>query len=262
MEKRRFEGRVVLMTGGASGLGLAAARAFAQEGAHIAIADVNSHAAEAVADELGANALAHAVDVASESSVKALIAAVTDRFGTLDVVVNSAGLSDNFVPTTEKDLSHWQRLIDVNLTGTWLVARAAADVMIPRRSGVILNFNSIAGVVGLPVRSAYSASKAGVAMLTRVLACEWGPFNVRVNAVAPGYIMTPMVERLMADGRLDGDKVVRRTPMGRFGTAEHVADALLFLASDEAAFITGATLPVDGGYMAYGAPADAFDPDA
>lgn len=262
MATKRFDGRVVLVPGGASGLGLAAARAFLNEGAQVVIADVNGTAAEAVAIELGPNASAHRVEVASESSVRSLVAAVVDRHGALDVVVNSAGLSDNFVPTTEKDLGHWQRLIDVNLTGTWLIARTAAEAMMARRGGVILNFNSIAGVVGLPIRSAYSASKAGVAMLTRVLACEWAPHNVRVNAVAPGYIRTPMVERLIADGRLDGDRVIRRTPMGRFGTPEQVASALLFLASDDADFITGVTLPVDGGYTAYGAPADAFDPDA
>jgi NAD(P)-dependent dehydrogenase (short-subunit alcohol dehydrogenase family) len=189
-----------------------------------------------------------------------MIKAAIAEHGRIDIVINSAGLSDNFVPTIEKSFAHWQRLIDVNLGGTFLVARAAANVMIANKAGVILNFNSIAGVLGLPIRSAYSASKAGVAMLTRVLACEWAPHNIRVNAVAPGYIMTPMVEKLIADGKLDTDRVVRRTPMGKFGTAEQVADALLFLASAQASFITGVTLPVDGGYTAYGAPSDAATP--
>ncbi|TAL03199.1 MAG: glucose 1-dehydrogenase [Rhodospirillaceae bacterium] len=257
---KRFEGKVVLITGGASGLGLAAARRFADEGAHIAIADLNIDGATAAAPTLGPRATAYRVDVGAETSVQEMLDAVVKHYGHIDVTICSAGLSDSFVPTTEKAVSHWQRLIDVNLTGTWLVARASASAMIPRKSGVILTFNSIAGVVGLPIRSAYSASKAGVAMLTRVLACEWAPHDIRVNAVAPGYIQTPMVERLIADGNLDPTQIVRRTPMGRFGTADQVADALLFLASDQATFITGVTLPVDGGYLAYGAPADAFDP--
>jgi NAD(P)-dependent dehydrogenase (short-subunit alcohol dehydrogenase family) len=119
--------------------------------------------------------------------------------------------------------------------------------------------NSIAGVLGLPVRTAYSAAKAGIGMLTRVLGCEWGPHNIRVNAVAPGYMLTPLLRRLLEEGKVDGKRIRRRTPMGRLGEAEHIADAITFLASDQAAFITGVTLPVDGGYMAYGAPSDAFE---
>jgi NAD(P)-dependent dehydrogenase (short-subunit alcohol dehydrogenase family) len=256
----RFSGKTVLITGGASGLGLAAAAAFGREGARIGIADINLEAAVAAAQRLGSFATSIYVDVTNEASVDAMIKAAIAEHGRIDIVINSAGLSDNFVPTIEKSFAHWQRLIDVNLGGTFLVARAAANVMIANKAGVILNFNSIAGVLGLPIRSAYSASKAGVAMLTRVLACEWAPHNIRVNAVAPGYIMTPMVEKLIADGKLDTDRVVRRTPMGKFGTAEQVADALLFLASAQASFITGVTLPVDGGYTAYGAPSDAATP--
>jgi NAD(P)-dependent dehydrogenase (short-subunit alcohol dehydrogenase family) len=130
--------------------------------------------------------------------------------------------------------------------------------MIAQRSGVILNLNSIAGVLGLPVRTAYSAAKAGIGMLTRVLGCEWGPYNVRVNAIAPGYILTPLTEKLIADGKIDEKRIRRRTPMGALGSAQDIAEAMLFLASDQARFITAVTLPVDGGYCAWGAPSDAF----
>ena len=127
-----------------------------------------------------------------------------------------------------------------------------------RRSGVILNLSSIAGVIGLPRRTAYSASKAAVTMITRVLASEWAPFGIRVNAVAPGYIHTPLTEKLVAEGRLDMAAIIRRSPTGTMGSSQDVADALAFLASDQATFISGVVLPVDGAYTAYGAPEDAY----
>jgi NAD(P)-dependent dehydrogenase (short-subunit alcohol dehydrogenase family) len=187
-----------------------------------------------------------------------MVAEALERHGKIDILVNNAGVPDSFVPTVEQPLSHWQRLIDIHLTGTYLVSKGVAPSMIARRSGVILNLNSIAGVLGLPVRTAYSAAKAGVGMLTRVLGCEWGPHGVRVNAVAPGYIRTPLTEKLIAEGKIDERRIRRRTPMGMMGTAEDVANALVFLASDRARFITAITLPIDGGYCAWGAPSDAF----
>jgi NAD(P)-dependent dehydrogenase (short-subunit alcohol dehydrogenase family) len=130
--------------------------------------------------------------------------------------------------------------------------------MIKAGGGAMVNLNSIAGVLGLSVRTAYSAAKAGIGMLTRTLGCEWGPHKIRVNAVAPGYILTEMVEKMIADGKLDQNRILRRTPMGIWGRPEHVAEAIVFLASERARFITGVTLPVDGGYMAWGAPSDAY----
>jgi NAD(P)-dependent dehydrogenase (short-subunit alcohol dehydrogenase family) len=188
-----------------------------------------------------------------------MVARVEDKTGGIDILVNNAGMPDSFVPTVDQPLSHWQRLIDVHLTGTYLVSKTVAPGMIRRgKGGAILNLNSIAGVVGLPVRTAYSAAKAGIGMLTRVLGCEWGPHGIRVNAVAPGYMMTPLTERLIAEGKIDVKRIRRRTPMGAMGTADDIAEAMLFLASDRAKFITGVTLPVDGGYMAWGAPSDAY----
>jgi NAD(P)-dependent dehydrogenase (short-subunit alcohol dehydrogenase family) len=250
--------RVALITGAASGLGLATAKAFAREGAIVVINDLHLSSAHEAARGLGENHSAVAGDVSDEKQVNAMVAEAIGRHGKVDILVNNAGVPDGFAPTVEQSLLHWQRLIDVHLTGTYLVSKAVAPSMIARRSGVILNLNSIAGVLGLPVRTAYSAAKAGVGMLTRVLGCEWGPHGVRVNAVAPGYIRTPMTAKLIAEGKIDERRIRRRTPMGMMGSAEDVAEALVFLASDRARFITAVTIPVDGGYCAWGAPSDAF----
>ena len=186
-----LEGRVALITGAASGLGLATARAFAREGATIVINDLHLPLAQEAARGLGERHSAAAGDVSDENQVKAMVAETLDRHGKIDVLVNNAGVPDSFTPTVDQPLSHWQRLIDVHLTGTYLVSKTVAPSMIARRSGIILNLSSIAGVLGLPVRTAYSAAKAGIGMLTRVLGCEWGPHGVRVNAVAPGTFARP-----------------------------------------------------------------------
>ena len=253
--------RVALVTGAASGLGLATAQAFAREGARVMINDLRPDSAALAARELGESHASVGGDVSKEEDVKAIVSAVIERYGRIDILVNNAGLPDTFVPTVDQPLSHWQRLIDVHMTGTYLVSKTVAPHMIAQRSGVILNLNSIAGVIGLPVRTAYSAAKAGIGMLTRVLGCEWGPYNIRVNAVAPGYIRTPLTDKLIAEGKLDEKRIRRRTPMGEMGAAQDIAEAMVFLASDRARFITAVTLPVDGGYCAWGAPSDAYPLD-
>jgi len=250
--------RIALVTGGGSGLGLATAQAFAREGARVVINDLRLEVGEAAARELGASHGAVGGDVSKEDEVEAMVRTVMERHGRIDILVNNAGMPDSFVPTVDQPLSHWQRLIDVHLTGTYLVSKTVAPHMIAQQSGVILNLNSIAGVLGLPVRTAYSAAKAGIGMLTRVLGCEWGPHNIRVNAIAPGYMLTPLTEKLIADGKIDEKRIRRRTPMGKMGAAQDIAESMVFLASDKARFITAVTLPVDGGYCAWGAPSDAF----
>lgn len=253
-----FSGKTVLVTGGGSGLGLATARRFAEGGATVVVNDLRAEAAAAAAAGLGAGHLGIGGDVSSEADVTRLVERALAHGGRIDVLVNNAGVPDSFTPTVDQELSHWRRLIDVHLTGTYLVSKTVAPHMIAAgEGGAIVNLNSIAGVLGLPVRTAYSAAKAGIGMLTRVLGCEWGVHGIRVNAVAPGYILTPLLQGLLDEGKVDGARIRRRTPMGRFGAADHIADAITFLASDQAAFITGVTLPVDGGYTAFGAPGDA-----
>ena len=250
--------RVVLITGGARGLGYATAKAMAREGARVIINDLRGDAAMKAAATLGPQHIGLPGDVSKEVDVKDMIDLALTAAGRIDILVNNAGIGDSFVPTVDQTLAHWQRLIDIHLTGTYLVSKTVAPHMIKSGGGAMVNLNSIAGVMGLSVRTAYSAAKAGIGMLTRTLGCEWAPHRIRVNAVAPGYILTEMVEQMIADKKLDQTRIMRRTPMGRWGRPEHVAEAIVFLASDRAQFITGVTLPVDGGYMAWGAPSDAY----
>lgn len=253
-----LQDKVVLITGGASGLGLAAAHAFYEQGSKVVVIDLDAGAARSLAQALGADALGIGADVTNEADMAAAVRSTIERYGRLDIVINCAGIPDEFKPTVDQDVAAFRRLVDIHLTGTYIVSKLAAVHMLERGSGSIINLSSIAGVVGLTPRNAYSAAKAGIGMMTRTLACEWAAQGIRVNTIAPGYTMTPFVEKLLAAGKIDGDKIRKRTPVGRFGTPQNIADAMLFLASDMADFITGVTLPVDGGYSAWGTPGDAY----
>lgn len=246
-----------LVTGGAAGIGLAIARAFAARGDRVAILDLDGAEAAARAAELGAGHLGLAADVADEAAVAAAIAEADERLGVLDVLVNNAGIGDNPAPTLDQDLARFRKVLSVHLDGAFLASREAARRMLPRRRGAIVNIASIVALGGLPRRNAYGAAKAGIAAMTRSMACEWGPSGIRVNAVAPGYVETELVRKLADAGGLDLAAIRRRIPMGALGAPEAIADAVLFLASDAARYVTGATLPVDGGWSAFGAAGDA-----
>ncbi|GGD25230.1 SDR family oxidoreductase [Sinisalibacter lacisalsi] len=242
---------VALITGGAEGIGRTTAELFAARGYRVVIADL-SGAADA-ADALGPEHEGHSLDVTDEDAVRTLLAGL-DR---VDVLVNNAGIGDSHLPTLEQEIAHFRRVLDVHLAGAFLVARETARRMIGQGGGAIVNLSSIAGVVGLPRRNAYGAAKAGIAMMTRSLACEWAEAGVRVNAVAPGYAGTKLVRKLVDAGRIDLAAIERRVPMGRLVEPAEIAEAIWFLASPAASAITGVTLSVDGGWAAFGDFGDA-----
>lgn len=247
----RLEGRVAIVTGGANGLGEAISRKFAAEGAVVVIADVDQAAMEQVAGELGVEA--SQCDVSDRSSVQSLVDGVVERHGKLDIMVANAGIA-NSPSYLEMDGEFWDRMIAVNLTGVFLCNQIAARHMVARGGGVLLNTASILGAEGHPQTPAYAASKAGVISLTRSGAMALGQFGIRVNAVGPGYMKTRMTEGLRAVPELE-KSLAEMVPLNRFGEPGDIADAAVFLASDEASYITGHTLFVDGGWLTHHLPA-------
>jgi NAD(P)-dependent dehydrogenase (short-subunit alcohol dehydrogenase family) len=242
--------RVVVVTGGADGIGAATVRRFLAGGDRVAILDRNAAAAHAIAQSTGARA--YACDVASEASVRAAFDAVVQDLGPVEVLVNNAAVADAFQPAVAQGFADLDRTLDVNLTGAFLCAQAALGLMQPGR-GVIINLGSIAGLVPMAPRHAYGASKAGIEMLTRCLAAELGPQGRRVMTVAPGYIRTPGVAALEREGRIDAATIRARIPMGDLGRPEDIAEAVWFLASPAASYVNGGLLLVDGGWNAFGA---------
>jgi 3-oxoacyl-[acyl-carrier protein] reductase len=250
----RLKDKVALVTGGAGGIGKATAGRFAEEGATVAICDLNEAAGLETVKEIGPQASFHKVNVADRQSVQAWVEELTARHGRIDILVNNAGVlrDSQLVRYKEGQLvgsmseSDFDLVLAVNLKGTFNCAQAVASVMIPQRSGVILNASSVVGLDGNFGQTNYVASKAGVIGMTRVWARELGRYNIRVNAVAPGFTATDMVAS-MPEKVLDGMKA--RTPLGRLGQPRDIANAYLFLASDEAAFVTGVVLRVDGGIV-------------
>lgn len=251
----RLSGKRIIVTGAASGIGLGSARLFAQEGAELVVTDRNSVALDAAWASLPGWRRVKA-DVVNEGDCERLVAAAVQGGGGLDGIFHCAGISDVVAPALELDAADWQHVVDVNLRGTFLICRAAGRIMVERRAGSIVTTSSVNGLSGIPRRHAYGPAKAAVAQLTRTLACEWGPAQVRVNALAPTYVATPMIDRLAEEGKLDIARLERRTPLGRIATVEDVARAAAFLLSDWSAYITGVILPVDGGWTAYGGPGD------
>lgn len=253
---RNLEGKSALVTGGASGIGRATALAFAREGARVAVADIMQDAAQRTVTEIeaiGGQALAIACDVTDDDAVKAMIAATVDAFGGLDCAFNNAGIAPYQVNAGGQKIADvapeaWRRLIDVNLTGVWLCLRhEVAQMRAQGSGGVIINTASILGLVGSATSSAYVAAKHGVVGLTKTAAADHAEDNIRVNAVCPGYIETPMTEETM---RRRGGRILARVPMARMGKAGEIAEAVVWLCSPKASFVTGVSWAVDGGYTA------------
>lgn len=243
-----LEGRTVMVTGGASGIGRATVLALAAQGARVAVADLDLRAAETVAREAGADAIPLGLDARDGAATAATVAEAVRAFGALHGLVCSAGLS-RASPAESLPLEQWNLVLDSNLTGSFLCAQAAAKGMIAAGRGSIVFISSLNARGGHPGRAHYCASKAAVEGLARDLACEWGRHGVRVNAVAPNVTDTPLVRASLPESFV-ADVIVDRTPLGRMARAEEIADACLFLLSDAASYITGISLPVDGGISA------------
>ena len=248
----RFENTGVLITGAGSGIGRAASLAFAAEGAAIAAADLRLEAAQATAsavEELGRTAVALQVDVTQPDSVRAMVERAVAGLGSLDVLINSAGVRE-IVPFLELPAEEWLKVIGTNLTGTFLCSQAVAQHLIAQnKGGKIINLSSVAGLMGVPNRAAYVASKHGVVGLTKEMGMELADKHIQVNAIAPG-----VVETAMTAGYFDKPDIVaslkKAHPAGRWAQPEEIARLMLFLASEDADFMTGATIPIDGGFVA------------
>jgi 3-oxoacyl-[acyl-carrier protein] reductase len=242
----KMNGKVVIVTGGASGIGKETSILLASNGANVAVFDINKEALNAVEVDiktLGVLCKGYVVDVSNYENVEQSVKQVVQDFGNVDVLVNNAGITrDGFL--TKMDVEDWNRVIAINLTGTFNCAKAVAPVMMEKGHGCIINLSSVVGVYGNIGQTNYSASKAGVIGLTKTWAKEFGKKGIRVNAVAPGFIKTPMTEKV-PDKVIDF--MVERTPLGRMGEAKEVAQAILFLASEDSSFITGHILHIDGG---------------
>lgn len=247
----RLEGKVAAISGSSRGIGLAVARAFMAEGAKVVVNSRDVAVASEVARELGGESVGVGADVTTEAGAGALVEGAMSAFGKLDVFVNNAGVV-HAGPTLDMTLAEWDRVIKLNMTAVFLCSREAARAMSRAGGGVIINTASVQAFAPFPRRLAYGSSKAAVVMMTRIMAAEWAP-AVRVNAVAPGYVRTEMTARLEAEGRIDFKAIAGRTPQGRMAEPDEISGAFVYLASPEAAFVTGETVVVDGGWLAFGA---------
>ena len=250
---------VAIITGAASGIGKATSLVFAREGAKVLCADLNGDGAEATARQIadtGGEAASFQLDVAEEEQVKAMVADAVTRWGRLDTIYNNAGIGTGG-PVTQMPVEDWDRLHAINLRGVFLGTKHAIPEMLKTGGGAIVNTASDAGLMGTPMLSAYCATKGGVVMFTKATAVEWAAMGVRINCVCPGVIRTPMLEMAKAAGATPEqvwERLGKTHPIGRVGEASEVAEAVAFLASDRASFITGVALPVDGGLAGGFAP--------
>lgn len=243
-------GRRVLITGGGAGIGAATARLLAEKGNRIALLDRDGIAARRVASEIGRNALSHAGDVVDDGAIAAVLEKMVEAWGGIDDLINNAG-TFHHGPLLELTRENWQRVFDVNLMAPIMISNAAVRLM--KCGSAIVNVSSVLGQVSAPARGPYCVSKSALISLTKMQAIEWAERGVRVNAIAPGYIMNEPVRALAATGSFDIPSIERRTPMRRLGTEHEVAEGIAFLlAPEQAGYITGHTLEVNGGWTAYG----------
>jgi NAD(P)-dependent dehydrogenase (short-subunit alcohol dehydrogenase family) len=248
----KLAGKTAIVTGSSKGIGLGIARAFAREGARVVITARGADGCKAAAAEIGDAAIPIAADLSKSDEVRRLAREATRALGgAVDVLVNNAG-QPRVAPSEELAEADYRYTLDLNLNAYFLLSQEIGRAMLARRRGAIINVSSINGTLAFPQRLAYCVSKAGVNMLTKVMAIEWAAAGVRVNAIAPGYVETEMIKALSARGLVDLAVLAKRAPMARLGTPDEIAAAAVFLACDEASFVTGEVLTVDGGWSSYG----------
>ena len=251
---------VAIVTGAAEGIGWATAQHLAASGWTVALLDRHGAGAAERAQALGSGHSGQACDVTDAEVVQACVAKVVQQHGRIDALINNAGIADQTTPTLAQQIDAFDKVLSVHLRGAFLMSQQVIAQMLHQardaqgNRGAIVNIGSIASFGGIPGRNAYSAAKAGVLGMTRALASEWARKGIRVNAVAPGYVNTALVASLVERGAIDAQAIARRTPMGRMASPKEIAQVIAFLVSPQASYITGAVLPVDGGWGALGAP--------
>lgn len=244
----RLSGKTALITGGAAGLGLGMAREFLNEGARVVLVDLTAPPEDLASRK---DVLGLTCDVTDETALDAAFTRAESEMGPLDIVVVNAGISQNS-PTLELEFARWRKVMAVNLDAAFLTAQAAGKRMVPRGKGAILFTSSVYGVVAGPERLGYVVSKHGISAMAKALALEWSPHGLRVNAIAPGYVRTALLDDLIERGRVDAQKLLAHTPMRRFVSIEEVAKTAAFIVSDDASATTGLVATADGGWTANG----------
>ncbi len=248
-------GKVVLITGGASGIGLAAVKLFLEHGAKVAVADINEKSGKQLVESLVHEHLAFfKTDITNESDCQKTVQSVLNQFGTIDVLINNAGI-EIVSPVHEMTLEDWNHILQVNLTGVFLMSKHTLPHMLEKKSGSIINTGSVGGLVGWPDIPAYNATKGGVIQLTKSMAVDYAAHQIRVNCIAPGIIDTPLNEKSFLDNHSESLEVVKKekakvNPLLRLGKPEEIAGVMLFLASDLSSYMTGSVVTADGGYTA------------